>query len=118
MRGGPPKILIFGHRRGGGGGVQPPEKSRNYLFLGKIFKFQGGGSGPPVPPSGSAHEARQASNMYAVLRQLLLEWESFLIAPFRDHCLLVPYSKQRNLHFVPFVVHFKSGALVCCTKNI
>ena len=36
-------------------GVQPPKKSRNYLFLGKIFKFQGG-SGPPVTPSGSAHE--------------------------------------------------------------
>ena len=32
------------------------KKSRNYLFLGKIFKFQeGGGSGPPVTPSGSAH---------------------------------------------------------------
>ena len=26
----------------GGGGSNPP-KSRNYLFLGKIFKFQGGG---------------------------------------------------------------------------
>ena len=32
-----------------------PKKSRNYLFLGKFFKFQGG-SGPPVPPSGSAHD--------------------------------------------------------------
>ena len=31
------------------------KKSQNYLFLGKIFKFQGG-SGPPVPPSGSAHD--------------------------------------------------------------
>ena len=32
------------------------KKSRNNLFIGKIFKFQGGGgSGPPVPPSGSAH---------------------------------------------------------------
>ena len=30
-------------------GGQTPQKSRNYLFLGKIFKFQGG-SGPPVPP--------------------------------------------------------------------
>ena len=30
-------------------GGPPPKKSRNYLFLGKIFKFQGG-SGPPVPP--------------------------------------------------------------------
>ena len=44
-------MVIFGHRRGGG---PTPKKSRNYLFLGKIFKFQGG-SGPPVPPSGSAH---------------------------------------------------------------
>ena len=35
-------------------GGPTPKKSRNYLFLGKIFKFQGG-SGPPVPPSGSAH---------------------------------------------------------------
>ena len=35
-------------------GGPTPQKSRKYLFLGKIFKFQGG-SGPPVPPSGSAH---------------------------------------------------------------
>ena len=42
----------------GGGGGPTPQKSRNYHFLGKIFKFQGGGSGPPVPPSGSAHEIR------------------------------------------------------------
>ena len=40
---------------GWGGGGPTPQKSRNYLFLGKIFKFQRG-SGPPVPPSGSAHE--------------------------------------------------------------
>ena len=53
MRGGPRKMIIFGHRRGRG---PTPQKSRNYLFLSKIFKFQGGGSGPPVPPSGSAHE--------------------------------------------------------------
>ena len=25
MRGGPTKMVIFGHRRGGGGGVQPPK---------------------------------------------------------------------------------------------
>ena len=44
MRGGPTKMVIFGHRQGGGGGgVHPPKKSRNYLFLGKIFRFQGGG---------------------------------------------------------------------------
>ena len=30
MRGGPTKMVIFGHR-GGGGGSNPP-KSRNYLF--------------------------------------------------------------------------------------
>ena len=30
-------------------GGPTPKKSRNYLFLGKIFKLQGG-SGPPVPP--------------------------------------------------------------------
>ena len=27
-------------------GGPTPQKSRNYLFLGKIFKFQGGGGGP------------------------------------------------------------------------
>ena len=41
----------FGHRRGG---VQPPpppkkKKSRIYLFLGKIFKFRGGGPDPRSP---------------------------------------------------------------------
>ena len=37
-----------------------PKKSRNYIFVGKIFKFQGGGgSGLPVPPpSGSAYEVQ------------------------------------------------------------
>ena len=35
-------------------GGPTPQKSRNYLFLDKIFKFHGG-SGPPAPPSGSAH---------------------------------------------------------------
>ena len=39
------------------------KKSRNYLFLGKIFKFQGGGSGPPVTPSGSAHGDPRAPNI-------------------------------------------------------
>ena len=52
MRGGPTKMAVFVHRRGG---VQSPKKSRNYLFLGKIFKFQGGGGGAVPPPSGSAH---------------------------------------------------------------
>ena len=54
MRGGPTKWYFFYHRRGG----LTPRKSRNYLFLGKIFKFQRG-SGPPVPPSGSAHVTRR-----------------------------------------------------------
>ena len=53
------------HERGSNGngnfwsqtrGGPTPKKSRNYFFLGKILKFQGG-SGPPVPPSGSAHVA-------------------------------------------------------------
>ena len=44
-------MAIFGHRRGGG---PTPPKFPKLPFLGKIFKFQGG-SGPPVPPSGSAH---------------------------------------------------------------
>ena len=35
----------FSHRRGGGGGVQPP-KNPEMTFLGKIFKFQGGGGSP------------------------------------------------------------------------
>ena len=30
-------------------GGPTPQKSRNYLFLGKIFKFQGGGC-PPLDP--------------------------------------------------------------------
>ena len=54
MRGGPTKIVIFGHRRGG---VQPPQNTEITFFLGKIFKFQvGGGGRTPGPPSGSAHE--------------------------------------------------------------
>ena len=53
-------MVFFGHRRG----VvhPPPPKSRNYLFLGKIFKFKGG-SGPPVPPSGSAHDLEETQNI-------------------------------------------------------
>ena len=53
MRGGPTKMVIFSHRRGG---VQPPKNPEITFFWGKVFKFQGGGgSGPPVPPSGSEH---------------------------------------------------------------
>ena len=62
-------MVIFGHRRGGGGGSNP-QKSRNYLFLGKFFKFQGG-SGPPVPPSGFAH-AFQGDTSVVVLFVLCL----------------------------------------------
>ena len=51
MRGGPTKNGHFWSQTRGG---PTPKKSRNYLFLVKIFKFQGG-SGPPVPPSGSVH---------------------------------------------------------------
>ena len=36
-------------------GGPTPKKIPKFPFLGKIFKFQGG-SGPPVPPSGSVHE--------------------------------------------------------------
>ena len=55
MRGGPTKMVIFGHRRGGGGGSNPP-KIPKLLFLSKNFQIPGEeGSGPPVPPSGSAH---------------------------------------------------------------
>ena len=43
-------MVIFGHRRGGSN----PPKILKLPFFGKIFKFQGG-SGPPVPPSGSVH---------------------------------------------------------------
>ena len=54
MRGGPTKMVIFGHRRGGSN----PPKIPKLPFLGKISKFQGGGRTPgPPPPSGSAHDA-------------------------------------------------------------
>ena len=63
-------------------GGPTPKKSRNYLFLGKIFKFQGG-SGPPVPPSGSAHavdvdeEARCQQIVFAFQKGTLgVRWEN------------------------------------------
>ena len=64
MRGGPTKMVIFGHRRGG----TTPQKIPKLLFLGKIFKFQGGGGGPDnrPPHSGSAHMSlcvRKANNL-------------------------------------------------------
>ena len=40
---------FWSQTRGGGGGPTP-QKSRNYLFLGKIFKFQGGGGPDPRSP--------------------------------------------------------------------
>ena len=54
MRGGPTKMVIFGPRRGGG---PNPQKFPKLPFLGKNFKFQGGGGADPrsPPPSGSAH---------------------------------------------------------------
>ena len=46
---------FWSQTRGGGG--SNPQKIPKLPFLGKIFKFHGGGSGPPVPPpSGSAHD--------------------------------------------------------------
>ena len=45
---------FWSQMRGGGPTPHPPKKIPKLPFLGKIFKFQGG-SGPPVPPSGSAH---------------------------------------------------------------
>ena len=47
---------ILSQTRGGGG--SKPSKIPKLPFLGKIFRFQGGGGwtpGPP-PPSGSAHD--------------------------------------------------------------
>ena len=41
-------MVKYCRRRGGGGGPTP--KNPKITFLGKIFRFQGGGSGPPVPP--------------------------------------------------------------------
>ena len=52
MRGGPTKMVIFGHRRGG---VQPSKNPEITFFKVKFSNSQGG-SGPPVPPSGSAHD--------------------------------------------------------------
>ena len=72
MRGGPTKMVIFGHRRGGSN----PPKIPKLPFLGKIFKFQGVGSGrpvprPPPPPhppthSGSVHGVTYLRRMYYV----------------------------------------------------
>ena len=92
MRGGPTKMVIFGHRRGG---VQPPKKFRNYLFLGKIFKFQGG-SGPPVPPSGSAHADFDIPSFQEA------EWGILISACLSDYsfvcsCIML------DLHLVSFV---------------
>ena len=41
-------------------GGPTPQKIPKLPFFGKISKFQGG-SGPPVPPSGSAHATRDTS---------------------------------------------------------
>ena len=47
---GPMKMVILSHRRGGG---PTPKKSRNYLFLGKIFKGSGYFAGPgKIAPRG------------------------------------------------------------------
>ena len=36
-------------RRRGGGGVQPPQKIPTLPFLGKLFRFRGGGGGVLTP---------------------------------------------------------------------
>ena len=40
-----------------GGGVQIPRRglTENFNMAKTMWQFQGGGGGPPVPPSGSAH---------------------------------------------------------------
>ena len=54
MRGGPTKMVIFGQGRVGW--VQPPQIPK-LPFLCNFFQIPAGvGSGPPVPPSGPAHE--------------------------------------------------------------
>ena len=78
MRGGPTKMVIFGHRQGGGGGGGPtPKKSQNYPFLGKIFEFQGGGVRTPGPPlwiractSGTGHRFGKPRHTNGVRREL------------------------------------------------
>ena len=50
-RGSNENVNFWSQTRGG----PIPLKSRNYFFLGKIFKFQGGSGPPAPPPSGSAH---------------------------------------------------------------
>ena len=62
-------MVIFGHRQGGGGGVQHSKNPEITFFLGKIFKFQGG-SGPLVPPSGSAHDIICHITMFDCDREL------------------------------------------------
>ena len=87
MRGGPTKMVIFGHRRGGG---PTPQKSRNDLFLGKFFKFQGGGGPDPQspPPSGSAHVTTKVHFMQIKyshgnkLGNTFSPWGKFLKNPF------------------------------------
>ena len=62
MRGGPTKMVIFGHRRGGGGGPTPQKNPEITLFKVKFpnsggpDQIPGGGVRTPGPPSGSAHE--------------------------------------------------------------
>ena len=84
MRGGPTKMVIFGHRRGGGGPT--PQTIPKLPFLGKISKFQGGGSGPPVPPL----DPRMKSILIA-------EGGNFIAQVIRDHKI----NKQWNYRYYP-----------------
>ena len=52
MRGGPTKMVIFGHRRGG---VQPPKNPEITFFKVKFSNSRGGPDPRSPPPSGSAH---------------------------------------------------------------
>ena len=69
-------MVIYGHRQGG----PTPKKSRNYLFLGKIFKFQGRGGGPDPrsPPPLDPRMLQQNRSKHFVFRSpnvVAEQWE-------------------------------------------
>ena len=92
MREGPTKMVIFGHRRMG---VQPP-KNPEITFFKVKFSNSRGGSGPPVPPSGSTHEM-----VGFLMRRLILQFYSPKILQFRY-----------NLHVHIFIL------TCCCLSTI
>ena len=73
-------MVIFGHRRGGSNPPPPKKKkSRNNLFLGKIFKFQGGGGPDPRSPPLDPRMVSEMPKSADFSRQLLaLEIRSFV----------------------------------------